>query len=513
MAAPSQQEVEALVWRTFNWVASSRRPAPQNDGVNRGMLCMSMYRTPPLTTKIPPGYTVAGFNACHYVRHAGSETVVNGITVPSITVTANVTNTNYSIINVDVGPWPDNQPTIRFTVRRDYNASNGRTTATVTYYGKPAQDTRMYPIQLYWGNTLLMADHRRGPGIIWSGYWTAGNGQRSNKYYIRSEDLLALYLCEAEPWAPQLNAWCSSQWGNVHANIYACMFNKGLELSPGRIYDFSGPLYADCQRTNLGCPNGWPDDMYRGQSSAGWGATHRSKTCNWPQLYTWVLAQDPLGLMSQAIHTLAKTNNPWQQFTSHWPVGVPNPPASMTPIGVAEWVRDRYYRSGIGVHMFNLPVIGTDYRASSMRTNEFSILCTLLGYRYLVGNWSTIADELAIILRDTNIGYINQPAYGAYNRGDDGNLYSLCRPDYNGAQLMLWDKMSKPGHPADGKMGLAGHASWLREFLDYYYNLPPDDVDYILSSMETTALCCQALRVYAYHKYGWLFGYRASIPG
>jgi hypothetical protein len=55
--------------------------------------------------------------------------------------------------------------------------------------------------------------------------------------------------------------------------------------------------------------------------------------------------------------------------------------------------------------------------------------------------------------------------------------------------------------------------SWLREAINDYFGLPPDDSDYILSTVETTATFAQFWRTYGYHKYGYVTEPAGTIPG
>lgn len=235
--------------------------------------------------------------------------------------------------------------------------------------------------------------------------------------------------------------------------------------------------------------------------------------CVWPQAYTWVLRQDPLGLLSQAIHILNKYDDPFHLYNSPWPSGVPGgPPSTVTPITMGQWVYEHFYADPVGIHMYNVPVIGVDHRASSLRTNQFAILATLLGYRYLIPGWQELADWFMAILRSSQIGGFDQPTNGCWKQGGDYNW--LRRNKYFGAQMYVWDQVSV-GSSQSGSGGVLGIVdfNWLRNFINFYFNLPPDDGDHILSTVETTATFAQACRVYAYHRYGILIGDSSSIPG
>lgn len=515
---PTLSNVQTVTTRAYEWVKKSRKPAPQNNGVANGQDAISMYRALPLTSKVPPNYTIPGATSdCDYMRHLGSQRWRTFGYEPSVRLHVNGRHANESNLWIEVDNWPDGQPSLWFHLRRTYDAVNGRTNVDIYYYGKPSNDTRAYPVQLYWGPTKLLDDHRVGAGWIWAASWGAAVGQRGNKYFLRTEDIVALKVLEGEPDLHKLNNWCSAQWGDTHADIHASLFNRGLDKPTTHIYQPGAPTYKDCTMNHNGCPSDWPADMNRGQSTAGWGFSHRSKVCIWQGGYTWILAQDPLGLLSQAIHALIKTNNPWHQFYDAWPVGVPGKPASMTPIGIAEWVRDTYYRPGVGVTMFQVPVIGSDQRASSLRTNQFCILTTLLAYRYLIGGWASHADALADILINVSVGGPGQPLHGCKT----AELGNITRPDYFGAQLYIWDYLDGSGQTSYGASpagsGVTGLGlkdfGWLRQTINEYLNLPHDDEDFILSTIETTATYCQAMRTYGWHKYGWLYGPLSTIPG
>lgn len=483
-------------WRGFQgWSRSVPIGSSQN--------AVSMYRALPLTAKVPPGYSIPNATGdCHYVRHLGSEFKIGGTTYPGIALHSASRSQTSAFVQAEVGPWPDGQPSLWFAIDRAYDTSTGKTTVDVYYYGKPVNDTREYPIKLFWGPVEILADHRINAGYIYHGEWNAADGQLGNKYFLRTEDQVALKLLQGEPDNWKLNDWCGNQWIDTHADIHAPLFNAATNKPNDFMYQPGQPAYLDCTKSHDGCPSDWPADLSR-LPATGWGFSHRSKVCIWPEGYTWVLAQDPLGLLAQAVHTLITTNNPWANITNVWPPGAVVPaPNAFTPIGIAQWVIDHFWTPGIGVHMFQVPVIGQDSRASSLRTNQFLILTTLLGYRFLIGGWANIADQVADILAKVSIGGPNQPAYGI--RTND--MGDICRPDYYGAQLYVWDFVS------GSNLGLMDFG-WLRQTINHYLNLPPDDEDFILSTVETTATYCQAWRVYGYHKYMWQFGPLSTIPG
>lgn len=515
--SPSLSELQTLAIRSNNWVAFSVLEAPESDGVNRGRHRVGMYRSLPLVAKVRPGYTIPGaYSDCHYVRHLGSVTDIYGAAQPQMKLHLISRTPTSTQTQVEIGPWPDGQPSIWFQINRTYTTDPdgwGWTNCDIYYYGKPVNDTRGYPIDLYWSRTKILDDHRRGAGWIWSAAWPhQGGWSRSNKYFVRTEDLVALKLLAGTGTVTGLQTWCSNLWGDTDADIHSPLFGRGLSKADNYMFQAGYPMYQDCGVSHSGCPSGWPADMKReAPYPNGYGFSHRSKVCIWPYAYTWVLAQDPLGLLAQAIHVLLKTNNPWAQYASPWPPGVPGgPPMTVTPAYMAEWVWNKFYRPGVGVTMYQVPVIGGDNRASSLRTNQMLVLATLLGYRYLAGGWAARADEIADILRQVSVGGPTQPVQGI--RTDE--FGDIIRPDYFGAQLYVWDTVTRASAASPNNSGLGlKDFGWFRQALNHFFNLPEDDNDFILSTVETTATYAQALRTYAYYKHGWLLGTRATIPG
>lgn len=521
LPAPTKQHVLDAVLDSYYWVRRSRKPAPQTSGQAAPNLeAISMYRSPPITFKVPDGYTIPGAtNICQYVRHLGNQMVVNGSVVPQVAIRLYFRRWNESFVELKVTDWADGQPELRFDLLRTYNPTTGKTKVDIAYYGKPSGDTRQYPIQMYWGQALIMSDHRTQKyGWFYSQEWNSQIGQRGNKFFLRTEDIVAAKLLWDEPDNYKLLNWCNQQWGNdIEADIHAPLFNMANGKRTDFIYQTGAPTYRDCVVQHDGCPNWWPADRYRGASTSGWGFSHRSKVCFWEGGYTWILAQDPLGLQCQAIMTLNKVGNPDHQFFDAWPFGVPGKP-TMTPKGVATWVKNNYYRENVGATMWGIPVIGGDDRISSLRTNQFLVLTTLLGYKYRVAGWAAYADELANILLQVQVGGKDQPAHGAKT----AELGEICRPDYTGSQLYVWDKLDGSGTMSNNQVSAAGvdveglglkDFGWLRQTINHYFNLPLDDEDFTLSTIETTATYCQALRVYLWHKYRVLWGSPSTIPG
>ena len=292
-----------------------------------------------------------------------------------------------------------------------------------------------------------------------------------------------------------LPLWNSDDDWDIHSPLFAAGYSKPdgyMFENPPR------PMYHDC---SVGHRN-WPRDDFRGASAGGWGFSHRSKVCTLPQEYTWFLRQDPLRLMGQAIHVMMKYNNPNHVYDSPWPLSpLDGPPKPLTPRKLADYVWNNWYEEGIGITMCHFPVVGGHVRASSLRTNQMLVLQTLLGYHYEQGAiYKSRADTIADILRQVQVGHAPQPAYGTMTRADG----EILRPTFSGAQLFTWTDVAS--------LGVTDH-DFIRRSINEFLDLPPDDLDYVLSTVEATATYAQGFRVYLYHKYGLMIGHWASIPG
>ena len=250
LSAPSLSDIQTLTQRSYDWVKKSRRAAPNNASHD----CVSMYRALPITFKVAPGYTVPGATSnCDYVRHMGNEK--SG--VPQVDITLLFRRWNETMVEISVGNWPDGQPALHFQILRTYN-SNGRTNLDIYYFGKPSGDTRAYPIQMYWGPYLILGDHRNTPASwIYNTSWAAQVGGKGNKFFLRTEDQVAMKLLQAEPDSYKLTNWCNAQWGDTEADIHAPLFKKALNKPSNQIYDPGTPVYKDCDVSHSGCPNGW----------------------------------------------------------------------------------------------------------------------------------------------------------------------------------------------------------------------------------------------------------------
>jgi hypothetical protein len=517
---PSSAETQQIITNATNWVRNLVRNAPRtNGGHDSNHRAISMYHAWPLTVKVPSGYTISGAQSnCDYVRHCGSEFRWYLSSAPYVLVFPSFTfaridlrdRTTFNAL-VQIGPWSDDQPWPALYVSR--YSSGDQVIHKVYYYGKHPNDTRAYPIKLYWENQEIIADHRTKPAEwIFNQSTYKGQGARGHKYFFRTEDIPAAKLFHNDADSQKLRNFIAyGSWPDVDYDIHSPLFHWGLNLHDEYMFhtpDFS-PTYFDCNRSNNGCPQDWPYDASR-SATQGWGFSHRSKVCVWEGGYTWVLRQDPLGLLAQAMHILLKYNDPWRSYASPWPWGVPGgPPSTVTPISMVDWVWNRFWRTGVGCTMYNVPIIGSDQRVSSLRTNQMLVATTLLGYRYLLSQtWRDRADAVAGVLRQVQIGGYGQPVNGVHSI--DGEI---VRPDYFGSQAFVWDALDP--HVREGgapKLGVVGFG-WLRQTINAFFNLPNDDEDWILSTVETTATYAQAWRAYLYHKFNILAGNVATIPG
>ena len=509
MPAPPASEVQEIVRDAMSWVAHRVRNAPMGDGSHDSdKQVASMYPGWPLTAKVPSGHTIRGAQGDgDYVRHLGDEFVWKITPPPPPPALPILVNESIELelvhrratsfkARAKIGAWADGQPPIVLELRRDYR-SDGWVQTEIHYVGKPVKDTRSYPIKVYFADEEIISDHRTiRAGLIFQETTWGEAGLNSNKYFVRTENipagkLLKEYRGGVKMRAFHLPLWNSDDDWDVHSSLFAAGYDK----ADGYIFENPPhPMYHDCSVNH----RIWPRDDYRGASAGGWGFSHRSKVCTLPQGYTFLIRQDGLGLMAQSIHVMVKYNDANHEYESPWPSVVPfgGPPNPLTPKKLADYAWKKWFREGIGMTM-----IGDTQRASSLRTNQMLVLQTLLGYRYNQGSlYKSRADTIADILRQVQVGHAPQPVYGAKTRADG----DIVRPTYRGAQLFVWTTV--------GSLGVTDH-SWIRRTVNEYLDLPLDDLDYVLSTVEATATYAQAFRVYLYHKYGVVLGDWRSIPG
>ena len=503
MSAPPASEVQSIIRDATSWVIHRVRNAPTSDGRNDpDKRVASVYPGWPLTAKVPPGHTISGAQGDgDYVRHLGDEfawRITPPPPPPALPILVNDSielelihrRTTSLRARAKVGAWADSQPPIVLELRRDYHPS-GRVQTEIHYAGKSAGDTRSYPIKVYFAGEEIISDHRTTQaGRVFQKTTWGEAGLNSNKYSIRETISASKLLQEYRDYA-QLRAFHLPIWNNDDDwDIYSPLFARGYEKPDDYMFlNPPHPMYHDCSVAH----RDWPRDDHRGVSGSGWGFNHRSKVCTLPQGYTWLLRQDGLGLMTQAIHVMMKYNNPNHEYDSPWPDLVPGgPPNPLTPKRLADFAWNKWYTEGVGITMFNVPIIGDDVqRASSLRTNQMLVLQTLLGYHHSQGTlYKSRADTIAGILRQVQVGHSPQPTNGAKTRTEG----DIVRPTFAGAQLLIWTTV--------GSLGVTD-LDWISRYVSHNLDLPPDELDWVLSNVETTATYAQALTL----------GHWATIPG
>ena len=517
MPVPPASEVQEIIRDAMSWVIHRVRKAPKSDGSNDpNKRVASVYPGWPLAAKVPPGHTISGAQSVgDYVRHLGDEFVWRITPPPPPPVSPILVNPSIELelihrratsfrAKAKIRSWADGQPDIVLELRRDYQ-TGGRVQTEIHYAGKPSGDTRSYPIKVYFADEEIITDHRTAQaGRVFQEVTQGHTGLNSNKYSIR-ETISASKVLQGYRDYAQLRAFHLPLWNNDDDwDIYSSLFARGYDKPDGYMFlNPPHPMYHDCSVAH----RDWPRDDYRGASAGGWGFNHRSKVCVFPQGYTLLLRQDSLGLMTQAIHIMMKYNDPNHEYESPWPSLVPGgPPNPLTPKKLADYAWTRWYADGIGITMSQVPVIGAFgddiQRASSLRTNQMFVLQTLLGHHFQQGaTYQSKADTLADILRQVQVGHSPQPVNGAKTRMDG----DIVRPTFSGSQLLVWTTV--------GSLGVIGHDR-IRNFISRALDdLPPEDLDWPLSNVETTATYAQAFRVYLYHKYGVVLGDWTSIPG
>ncbi len=507
MPTPPASEVQEIIRDAMSWVIHRVRKAPKSDGTNDpSRRVASVYPGWPLTAKVPAGYTIPGAQGDgDYVRHLGDEFVWEIIPPPPPPAPPILVNESIELelihrrvtsfrAKAKIGAWADGQPPIFLELRRDYQ-SDGTVQTEIHYAGKPSNDARSYPIKVYFADDEIINDHRTtAKGRVFQKATQGETELNSNKYSIR-ESISASKVLQGYRDYAQLRAFHLPLWGNDdNLDIYSSIFARGYDKPDG--YMFLSSMYRDCSVKH----RDWPRDDNRGASAGGWGFNHRSKICTSLPAYTFLSRQDALGLTAQAIHVMMKYNDPNHEYKSPWPSVRPGgPPNPLTPKELADYGWKKWYTDGIGC---TFPISGDRItRASSLRTNLMLVLQTLLGYRFSQGSlYKSRADIIADILRQVQVGHAPQPANGAKTRADG----DIVRPTYAGAQLLVWTTV--------GSLGVTSF-DWIRGLISETVDLPPDELDWPLSNVETTATYAQAFRVYLYHKYGVVLGDWRSIPG
>jgi hypothetical protein len=207
---------------------------------------------------------------------------------------------------------------------------------------------------------------------------------------------------------------------------------------------------------------------------------YKSKVCLFKQAYLDLGARDPFLQAWQALHLLAKYDDPNRQFPRYgwWMQG-------QTPTEIAKHLRGQWNRSGFGVPKCT-PFSCNE--VSGIRTSAFGALQTEMGYRYGDINAQRFADAAARMIVTAQV-----KEYGQI-RMKNATYY---RPAQIGAYLTAWDtadaRFIEPSTPV--------LATAIAFALTGEEPIPPEYVGIVPSNSETSLDALGFLRQYRCAKY------------
>ncbi len=366
--------------------------------------------------------------------------------------------------------------TIEFDIDRD-----GRTDFRIWADRKYTQDgpTQYQFMVVYWSQEFLANNLELD--LFMGGYqifdnldsWSVGDAmnvitdrpQPSHRYTLRHASRLGYNLFSAidhPNLRDGLNNTLESYGFGV--DLYDPVFGIKNNIDP-RAYA-SGMMYRDC---DVALPAG---ALYSG----GWVTyyPYSSKVCRLGVgAYVTLTRFDYLVPMIQALHVLNLTGNPDAKYSVEYALDT-------TPREVARWIEQTAW-NGYGVRIWGKdPAI-----ASSVRTDVFLVLETLLGYKYGDATSKSYADEAARIVAATQID-----RGGWIWTDEDG---SVLRPTQRGGQLVAWRWVVAEGETQPRYQMPA--RTILTDILDMV-SMPPEMQGVLATNSESTGLMVQSLRVY-----------------
>lgn len=257
-----------------------------------------------------------------------------------------------------------------------------------------------------------------------------------------------------------------------NVDIYDPMFLNSYDYADD--FMFQNYAYHDCDLVNQGInstlPYGYLPHRY----------PYESKVCLSRDAYIALSRLDRLAPILQAIHILIKYNNPDYVYPHPRGWGTTTPRQMAREIESCCW-------NGYGINVY----LKDPIYASSVRTNAFLVLETLLGYA--VGDTTSryYADQTYNVLKQVQWG---MPPFALY-QGETADDGTITRPQFQGGQLLSW----RTG--GSFLYSLPPRTSLLNDLLDLM-GMPKEVEGPIPSNAETTLTYWQALRVYLGFKYG-----------
>lgn len=264
----------------------------------------------------------------------------------------------------------------------------------------------------------------------------------------------------------QLARFLVQQGYQLDYDIYAPIWGYGTSYPDDLPYRVNGSdgyeVYHDCHASP------WNDDLdYR----------YQSKICKVGLgIYVEISRRDLLIVSLQAIHILNKYGDPERPYSD-------GESQRYTPVGAVTQLEKAFNQSRIGIPMCS--PVGCNYGlASGLRTFDFGVLETLLGYTYGRMASQDYADTVARLVLDVQIGD-NDTILTA----DGGDFY---RPAQKGAFYLSWD----------ASMRYSQSVPFGYEYLNDVLNMPNEYHGVLVSDMETSLNAYAFLVLYRCKKYG-----------
>jgi hypothetical protein len=251
----------------------------------------------------------------------------------------------------------------------------------------------------------------------------------------------------------------------VNYDLRAPMWLQGRDLPDDFVFQVSsttdGPeLFHDCKAQSLSTSLAYP---------------YRSKVCAVPiPSYLEIVRGDPFARAVQAIHVLDKYGDPDRDYSDG--------SARHTPLVIAQEQERLFSELGFGIPLCS-PLGCETVDSSGVRTFQFGVLETLLGYRYGIEQSRRFADGLAALALDVQIGADDTVRTAA------GDYY---RPVQRGGFYLSWDSLFR----FDQEKGIFYRGA------NQLINMPSEYLGMLATNMETTADAYAFLVLYRCAKYG-----------
>lgn len=241
-------------------------------------------------------------------------------------------------------------------------------------------------------------------------------------------------------------------------DLSAPIWGEGDFTSDDFVSD-SNQVYRDCQGKLDQTDSSYP---------------YLSKVCLAPELYIAISRFDTLPEVIQALYVLNKYNDP--EIST---------PGIKSPLNTAISLEKNFDTLGFGIPMCS-PIGCDNEQASSVRTAQFGVLETALGYGYGRKTSQEYADRVAKLLLQTQI-----PDDGTI-KTENGTFY---RPLQRGGVYMRYSEK-------DGNIVAKQNVSIAYNIINGVLNMPSEYSGIIPSNTETTSYAAAFFGAYRSARYG-----------